>query len=344
LTRLQGEITDGDMKDKLPLRVALGCAIAVGGGLNMKAEETPMLGGDLAIFFDRSIEPGPELYDETFGGSALVTGGGNPLGDGAALRFTDQSAFIAPRLIGLLEPAITTQFRISLKAYNNVYVEGGTRGARLRFGVNEVGLITTESRVAATITFKQNNTIQAKGDLPDDPGALLVQPIELQTPYAVDIIVNVHRTESYTYPYRGMSMTLNPESYHVMVDGTLLPGMPATGLGLALAAGGEYAGWRESFGGAVDLIGFVSATGDTGVDWYFSDMILATGDDIPMGGGSPAQWGGYDIIQNDHVYAGATMGYLYIREAPYVYSYKLGRWVYINENAINDSGLWMFVW
>jgi hypothetical protein len=238
-----------------------------------------MIHEDLAVFFDRSIEPPQANYTEA-GGSAYVTGVANPMAAAAALRFTDESPFLAPRIIAQLPEPIRSQFRISLRAYNNAHVESGVRGARLRFGMNEIGLITSEARVAATITFKQDNTIQAKGDLPGSDGALLALPIALQTEYRVDVVVNVDLVNGFSYQYDGAGMTLAPGAYHVFVDGELLPGMPADGLPFALAAGSDYAAWVGVNGGAIDLIGFVSATADTGVDWFFSDMHLHTGASI----------------------------------------------------------------
>lgn len=303
-----------------------------------------MIGPDLSVFFSRSIDPVQELYNDASGGSTWVTGESNPLGGEGALRFTDQSGSMSVRILGLLEQLETTQFRISMRAYNNFFVEGGTRGARLRFGVNEVGLMTSEARTAATITFKQDNTIQAKGDLPDDPGALLALPIELQTAYDVDIIVNVDRTNNFVYNYYESEMTLGPAAYHVMVNGALLPEMPATGLPFALTSGSDYAGWTESFGGAVDQIGFVSATADTGVDWYFADMVYATGADISIeGSGGGDTWAGYPIVNGTLVDTGAFLGWLHIEHAPWVYSYELTAWIYIDEAQVGAMGGWTFL-
>jgi hypothetical protein len=320
------------------------CAVVCALATSLPAAITPMIGPDLPVFFNRSFDPAFGAYDAEIGGADWVTGAANPLGGDGALRFTDQSGFVAPRILGKLDEPITTQFRISMRAYNNVHVAGGSRGARLRFGANDVGLMTSEIRTAATITFKQDNTIQAKGDLPGSAGALVAQPIALQTAYEVDIIVNVHRTSSYTYQYRGTELTLEPASYHVMVDGVLLPGMPAAGLGFALVAGSDYAAYAESFGGLVDQIGFVSASADIGVDWYFADMVLATGADIPLAGDPVTpQWAGYPIV-DDRVDTGTVAGVLHVAAAPWIYSYDLARWVYVPEEAVDDAGLWMHIW
>lgn len=329
------------------LSFTLAAAVAVLPVLN--AEVFEMIAPDLSTTFNRSIDPTLEASTVGVGGTFYVTGEDNPMSADAAMRFQDESDFVAVRAVAQL-PEPVDALRISTTAMNNAFVEGGARGARLRITNDIIGLITSEARVPLTVTFKQDNTIQAKGDLPDSPNALIQHPIELNTEYDVDIFINVSNSSSLNYNFQGSSYTLVPESYHVFVDGELIAGIPVDGLGFAISASGaEYVTFRDSALGSatVDQIGFVSATADDGVDWYFSNMLIMTGDSISdEGNGGPVDpegWYGFDISAEGWVDTGDWMGMIYVTNDPWVYSLDLQNWVYISADGVGEAGAWSYV-
>lgn len=310
-----------------------------------KAEVFVMIDSDLDATFNRSIEPTLAASTES-AGTFYVTGGDNPMSADAAMRFIDDSEFVFVRTVAQL-PEPVDALRISVTAMNNLFVEDGSRGARLRITNDIIDLVTSESRVPLTVTFKQDNTIQAKGDLPDSPNALIQHPIELHTEYDVDIFINVSDSNSLTYNFNGSSHTLVPESYHVFVDGELIVGIPADGLGFAItSSGADYVSFRDSALGSatVDQIGFVSATADAGVDWYFSNMFIMTGDSISdEGNGGSEGWYGYDVPGNHWVDTGAWMGLVYVANDPWIYSLDLQNWVYISADGVGEAGAWSYI-
>jgi hypothetical protein len=54
------------------------------------------------------------------------------------------------------------------------------------------------------------------------------------------------------------------------------------------------------------------------------------------------KWAGYDIIDGQFVDTGSLLGLLEITSAPWVYSYDLGRYIYLPESAVSQSGAWTF--
>ena len=69
---------------------------------------------------------------------------------------------------------------------------------------------------------------------------------------------------------------------------------------------------------------------------YFENIegyILGTG---------PTTWAGYDINPDGIVDTGDWMGFLYVLNAPYVYSYDLQNWIYLPEEMVTESGSWAY--
>lgn len=329
------------------ISLTLAAAVAVLPVLN--AEVFEMIVPDLSTSFNRSISPDLVASTEGTAGTFYVTGTDNPMTADAAMRFQSVSEFVAVRTVAQL-PEPVDAVRISTTAMNNLFVEGGPRGARLRVTNDIVGLITSEARVPLTITFKQDNTIQAKGDLPDSPNALIQHPIEINTEYDVDIFINASDANSLSYNFQGSAYTLVTESYHVFVDGLLIDGIPVDGLKFAITnSGADYVSFRNSALGSatIDQIGFVAATADVGVDWYFSNMRIMTGDSISdADNGGPVEpegWYGYEISAEGWVDTAAWMGMVYVANDPWVYSLDLQNWIYIPANGVFEAGAWSYV-
>ena len=69
---------------------------------------------------------------------------------------------------------------------------------------------------------------------------------------------------------------------------------------------------------------------------YFENLdgyILGTG---------PTTWAGYDIDAQGIVDTGTWMGFLYVGQAPYIYSYDLQNWLYMPEELITAEGTWAY--
>lgn len=72
--------------------------------------------------------------------------------------------------------------------------------------------------------------------------------------------------------------------------------------------------------------------------WSFSMAELSI---IAEGGSSPA-WAGYPIVDG-WVDTGAMAGLLQVESAPWVYSLDLGKYIYLDETYVGESGAWAYV-
>ncbi|MGC9450788.1 MAG: tetrathionate reductase family octaheme c-type cytochrome [Oceanipulchritudo sp.] len=53
-------------------------------------------------------------------------------------------------------------------------------------------------------------------------------------------------------------------------------------------------------------------------------------------------WGGYPIMEGDFVDTGDWMGILYVGEKPWIYSFTLSKYIYIEESAVSMDGGWAY--
>lgn len=60
------------------------------------------------------------------------------------------------------------------------------------------------------------------------------------------------------------------------------------------------------------------------------------GEEIPM-------WAGYEIDENGDVDTGSWMGKLYVEHSPWVWSYDLGAYVFIDPANVGPGGSWIYV-
>ncbi len=56
-----------------------------------------------------------------------------------------------------------------------------------------------------------------------------------------------------------------------------------------------------------------------------------------------SSWQGYDLDENGFTDTGDWMGWVMAANAPWVYNMDLGGWTYIPDEAISDSGAWVYV-
>ncbi|MDP0501502.1 MAG: hypothetical protein Q7P63_15520 [Verrucomicrobiota bacterium JB022] len=73
-----------------------------------------------------------------------------------------------------------------------------------------------------------------------------------------------------------------------------------------------------------------------GTDW--SSVIV-----LGEGGGGDETWGGFDIDDDNNVDTGEWMKWLYVEQAPWIWSYKFKKWLYIEEGNIADNGTWAYI-
>lgn len=75
-------------------------------------------------------------------------------------------------------------------------------------------------------------------------------------------------------------------------------------------------------------------------DFQIDNINITSESEGPKPGDS---WGGFEIIDGNFVDTGSMLGWLYIGNKPWVWSYQLSQYVYLREQAIGGSGAWMFV-
>ncbi len=225
--------------------------------------------GDFSFFTDTRPE-----FATTFAAVELIEPQDNPVGLGSGLYFLDNDEFVPVRAIGTLQEPVEDFFRLSLYA-QALMISDNTRGARLRFGNTTAGLVTSESRTAFTVTFRNDNHVQAKFDV-DGVSQTSDLALPVDEPARIDIVTNVGTEIALRYTYLGEEYILLPEHYHLFVDHEPMPGMPAHGYEFHFASGPEY----EANRGEIDIIGWVSATADTNAEWVFNDVRLYRGNRI----------------------------------------------------------------
>ena len=54
-------------------------------------------------------------------------------------------------------------------------------------------------------------------------------------------------------------------------------------------------------------------------------------------------WAGFEVDAEGFANTGDWMGWVYVNEAPYIFSYNLDKYVYIDEAAVTENGAWVFI-
>jgi hypothetical protein len=91
-----------------------------------------------------------------------------------------------------------------------------------------------------------------------------------------------------------------------------------------------------------------SVDGEKGIDpTYFDNVAYAMGANLgmpPVGGGPVGEtWAGYDVLPSGDCFTGDWLGWVYVGFKPWILSYSLNQWMYIDEAAVTDSGSWIYV-
>lgn len=85
-------------------------------------------------------------------------------------------------------------------------------------------------------------------------------------------------------------------------------------------------------GGSSGAVGFEVDEIRIGTTWDAVTTVSA---------GSSTTWAGFPIDENGYVDTGSWLGILYVTEAPWVYSFDLENWMYIDPSGIDASGSWV---
>ena len=59
--------------------------------------------------------------------------------------------------------------------------------------------------------------------------------------------------------------------------------------------------------------------------------------------GNMETWAGYPVNANGDVNTGTWLGWLNVAHKPWILSYSMNQWLFIDESAVSDSGSWVYV-
>lgn len=80
---------------------------------------------------------------------------------------------------------------------------------------------------------------------------------------------------------------------------------------------------------------------------YIDDMYIALDEftlEVPDGGTvNPDTWAGYPVLESGDCDTGSLLGWVNVNYKPYIFSYSLNQWMYIDESAVSSSGAWAYV-
>lgn len=63
------------------------------------------------------------------------------------------------------------------------------------------------------------------------------------------------------------------------------------------------------------------------------------------GGGEPRTWAGYPVVNAEmDVDTGELLGWVNVEKAPFVWSYGLNTYIYVDETAVTASGAWLYIY
>jgi hypothetical protein len=83
----------------------------------------------------------------------------------------------------------------------------------------------------------------------------------------------------------------------------------------------------------------------TYIDNIFLDVSAANLTEPPIGsGGGLGDWALWPILDEaGNVDTGSWMGYINVASQPWIWSYSLNQWLYIDKNSVLSSGSWVYV-
>lgn len=210
----------------------------------------------------------------------------SPFGTGNAIRVVDLTDQDKAELHGALDAPLFEPFRIDFQSFNNSSVDD-TRAVRFRMGNNTLNL-GSERRAAFSVSWQNDKDVGGKysgaedgiGDVdtknssPLDPGV-----------HDITMVANAALAGTYTYSIFGEVRTLDPLHYDLYIDGVLLnSSSPGDAKHEDFKNGMQFHFDKSDseYDPALGLQQFALFTGtsDVGVDTYFDNIILTTGDDI----------------------------------------------------------------
>ncbi|QDU70747.1 PEP-CTERM sorting domain-containing protein [Mucisphaera calidilacus] len=231
---------------------------------------------ELGDVFNQNVDAGDGVNDYGIEILDAITSPPSPFNDGNAMRMWDFYNGDKPELQGELANPLTGPFRVDFESFN-ASTNGTSKAIRFRMG-NAGDSITSESRVAFSLSWQADKEITAKYENTDDEFKTdSTEPLDGVVD--VTIVGNAAVSGNYDYTLFGETRSLAAQSYDVFIDGVLFndDASKANGLGFTLLkASGNYdpAEGLQRFG----LLG--SSNGDVDPDVYFDNIILRTGDDI----------------------------------------------------------------
>lgn len=130
----------------------------------------------------------------------------------------------------------------------------------------------------------------------------------------------------------GISFTVNDSAFQFVLDGA---DFLQTGLN-------TLSGTHALSNLSQDRLHFMTVLHQYAMDRDVSgqvtfESIVITASAPPPG---PVSWAGYDILEDDWVDTGEMLGFLYIGNAPWVFSESMQRWIYLPESHVFSQGAW----
>lgn len=277
--------------------------------------------GDESAFDGRTtpqVEPVPDPLAES--GWGVVSGSSL---DGDALQIWNTGTgrgiveYSAPEPItsgmeinldGLIESDSSGQYLFRVGAAGGNLASLGDSAVEIRF--NSGGNVRV--RVDGTQTF-------------DDVS------VGLDTRFSLSLLVNTAEAggSSLDYDKYGITGSLDPQQFSVFVNESIV---------------GTYQFQNPS----TNIGGFLLATG-TGANqavptMQVDNISIRTGEDlIPGDPGSSGMYAGYPVLEGGFVDTGAWLGFLYVGDSPWVWSYTLNNWLFMEEPEADSPGAWVFV-
>ena len=231
-------------------------------------------GADPIALFTETIDPlvwNQGIEASTSSNGNVVVSAPTPFGDGDALRMFDLSTTDKPEMQGEFATPLLEPFRIDFMSFNQS-TSASSKAIRFRMA-NQGDNVTSESRVAFSLSWQADGKVTAKYEGGGGTVATLGSS-PLSGVHTVTVVVNPMTSGNHAYSLFGENRTLQPTSYDVFIDGTLLNSSFANGLEFTLT---KSAG---TFDPALGLGRFGlhgSSDGDVDPDYLYDNIVVRPG-------------------------------------------------------------------
>jgi len=154
-------------------------------------------------------------------------------------------------------------------------------------------------------------------------------PVGLDTPFTVSLLLNPAEAggSSLDYDKYGITGSLGPQQFSVFVNESIV---------------GTYQMQNPS----ENIGGFLLATGtgsnQTVPTMQFDNVSIKSGENLIPGEPGTDTYGGYPILEGGFVDTGAWLGFLYVGDAPWVWSYSINNWLFMEEPEADSPGAWVY--